>query len=55
MHIHTDRPGDVLTACLTHGTLSDVTIDNMIEQSRDMAKSSSPATAAGGPGRPGLT
>ncbi|MGI6666347.1 MAG: DAK2 domain-containing protein [Bacillota bacterium] len=50
VHIHTDRPGDVLTACLTHGTLSDVTIDNMIEQSRDMAKSSSPATAAGGPG-----
>ena len=37
VHIHTDRPGDVLTLCLEFGTLSNVTIDNMVEQSSAMA------------------
>jgi len=34
IHIHTQRPGEVLTLCLKYGSLSQVTIDNMIEQSR---------------------
>lgn len=34
VHIHTDRPGDVLTLCLGYGSLSQVTIDNMIEQAQ---------------------
>lgn len=34
VHVHTARPGDVLTACMQYGTLSDVTVDNMIEQSK---------------------
>ncbi len=42
VHIHTGRPGDVLSVCLKHGTLSNVTIDNMIEQSEAMARSVSP-------------
>ncbi|NLA60971.1 MAG: DAK2 domain-containing protein [Firmicutes bacterium] len=46
VHIHTDRPGDVLTVCLKHGTLSNVTIDNMIEQSEAMARSASEGGSA---------
>lgn len=32
VHIHTNNPGVVLEACLKHGSLSDITIDNMREQ-----------------------
>lgn len=39
VHIHTARPGDVLTLCLEFGTLSSVTVDNMIEQSRALTES----------------
>jgi DAK2 domain fusion protein YloV len=49
VHIHTDRPGDVLSICLRHGTLSSVTIDNMIEQSEAMARSVSPGSGAVAP------
>lgn len=35
VHIHTKAPGEVLTLCLKYGSLSQVTIDNMIEQSRE--------------------
>ncbi len=45
VHIHTDRPGEVLNVCLRHGALSNVTIDNMIEQSQAMARSVSDAGA----------
>jgi DAK2 domain fusion protein YloV len=48
VHIHTDMPGDVLIVCLRHGSLSNVTIDNMIEQSRAMAQSTSGGAVAGG-------
>ncbi len=39
VHIHTKIPGDVLTLCLKYGTLSQVTIDNMVEQSRQASES----------------
>lgn len=39
VHIHTARPGEVLTACMEFGSLSSVTVDNMIEQSREAARS----------------
>jgi len=45
VHIHTDRPGEVLTVCLKHGTLSNVTIDNMVEQSQAMAQAVSGGSA----------
>jgi DAK2 domain fusion protein YloV len=32
VHIHTNNPGTVLEICLQHGSLSDITIDNMREQ-----------------------
>jgi DAK2 domain fusion protein YloV len=38
VHIHTARPGSVLDICLKHGTLSNVTIDNMVEQSQEAFK-----------------
>lgn len=38
VHVHTDRPGDVLNLCLRFGALSDVTIDNMVDQSRAMVE-----------------
>jgi len=38
VHIHTKSPGEVLTYCLRYGALSEVTIDNMIEQSRKAMK-----------------
>lgn len=34
VHIHTDAPHKVLDICLKYGDLSQITIDNMIEQSR---------------------
>ena len=36
VHIHTKEPGEVLSLCLKYGSLSQVTIDNMIEQSRSL-------------------
>ena len=39
VHIHTAAPGDVLTVCLEYGMLSQVTVDNMIEQSRQASES----------------
>ena len=35
VHIHTSRPGDVLGAAMAYGMLSSVTVDNMIDQSRE--------------------
>ncbi len=35
VHIHTKVPGEVLTLCLQYGTLSQVTVDNMIEQAHE--------------------
>ncbi len=34
VHIHTLRPGEVLTVCLAYGSLSQVTVDNMVEQAQ---------------------
>ncbi len=33
VHIHTGVPGEVLTLCQQYGSLSQVTVDNMVEQS----------------------
>jgi DAK2 domain fusion protein YloV len=38
VHIHTSRPGDVLTACTVFGMLSQVTVDNMVEQTRQASE-----------------
>jgi DAK2 domain fusion protein YloV len=35
VHVHTKVPGDVLTYCLQYGVLSQVTIDNMVEQAQE--------------------
>lgn len=39
VHVHTDRPGVVLSVCMEYGSLSQVTVDNMIEQSRQASES----------------
>ena len=39
VHIHTAIPGEVLKACMEYGTLSSVTVDNMVEQSRQATES----------------
>lgn len=66
VHIHTSRPGDVLTACMSHGMLSGVTVDNMIEQSKQASETyllsrdalaveaEAPARAVGGPVMPAV-
>ncbi len=38
VHIHTSKPGEVLTLCLKYGMLSQVVIDNMIEQSMELLR-----------------
>lgn len=38
VHVHTGRPGEVLSACMEFGQLSQVTVDNMIEQTRQASK-----------------
>ncbi len=48
VHIHTKTPGDVLTLCLEYGALSQVVIDNMIEQAREAAQMKLPKTAVAG-------
>ncbi len=52
VHIHTNVPGDVLTYCLRYGPLSQVGIDNMIEQAEEAMSSlvATHAMAAGGSG-----
>lgn len=45
VHIHTKAPGEVLTLCLKYGSLSQVTIDNMIEQSQEAFGKKMPLTA----------
>ncbi len=52
VHIHTNVPGDVLTYCLKYGPLSQVGIDNMIEQAQEAMGSllSTHAVAVGGTG-----
>ncbi len=35
VHVHSAHPGDVLEVCLTYGTLKDVKVTNMIEQSAE--------------------
>lgn len=51
VHIHTDRPGDVLSLCLEYGSLSQIVIDNMREQhanlvSAEASAQETPAAAA---------
>lgn len=36
VHIHTDRPGQVLSLCLGYGALSQIIIDNMLEQHENL-------------------
>ena len=36
VHIHTDQPGEVLNLCLKHGELSQIIIDNMVEQHQQL-------------------
>lgn len=36
VHIHTDRPGEVLNICLKYGELSQIIIDNMVEQHQQL-------------------
>ncbi|HHY34524.1 MAG TPA: DAK2 domain-containing protein [Firmicutes bacterium] len=38
VHIHTSKPGEVLSLCLKYGMLSQVVIDNMIEQSMELLR-----------------
>lgn len=38
VHIHTSEPGEVLSLCLKYGMLSQVVIDNMIEQSMELLR-----------------
>ncbi len=47
VHIHTNNPGKVLEACLVHGDLRDVSIENMREQFE--ALKAARAAAGGGP------
>lgn len=48
VHIHTKRPGDVLNLCQEYGSLSQVVIDNMIEQAREAAEVKFLKTAVAG-------
>lgn len=41
IHIHTEQPGSVLTACLGWGSLHDLKIDNMRDQHRHLVESNS--------------
>ncbi|HAI20895.1 MAG TPA: hypothetical protein DCM14_03220 [Clostridiales bacterium UBA8153] len=43
VHIHTDRPGQVLSLCLEYGSLSQVVIDNMQEQHANLVGAGVPA------------
>lgn len=43
VHIHTGRPGQVLSLCLEYGSLSQVVIDNMQEQHADLVGAAVPA------------
>ncbi len=38
VHVHTEKPGEVLSACMEFGDLSQVTVDNMVEQSRQASE-----------------
>ncbi len=49
VHIHTNHPGRVMEICLTHGSLTDITIDNMREQYEEL-KRARRAEAGGGDG-----
>lgn len=48
IHIHTKRPGDVLNLCQEYGALSQVVVDNMIEQAREAAEVKFLKTAVSG-------
>ncbi len=52
VHIHTQIPGEVLTLSLKYGSLSQVTIDNMIEQAAEAMgqRLAGPVAAVGGSG-----
>ena len=39
VHIHTAKPGEVLTVCMEFGRLSQVTVDDMVEQSQAASES----------------
>ncbi|QUL98350.1 MAG: DAK2 domain-containing protein [Candidatus Fermentithermobacillus carboniphilus] len=54
VHIHTDKPGEVLTLCLRYGSLSQVTIDNMIEQSQKALEERTAYAVASGDEKPSL-
>ncbi|MCR4399753.1 MAG: DAK2 domain-containing protein [Syntrophomonadaceae bacterium] len=38
VHVHTNHPGQVLETCLQFGVLSDIKINNMVEESRERAE-----------------
>jgi DAK2 domain fusion protein YloV len=48
VHIHTDRPGEVLSLCLGLGSLHQIVIDNMIAQHQELV-GSGPAPAGESP------
>lgn len=44
IHIHTNHPGVVLECCLKYGSLHDLKINNMVEQSRNAVQDNGPAS-----------
>ena len=46
VHVHTDRPGDVLTEALTYGSLLTVKVENMREQHTSKLQETNPAPQA---------
>ncbi|MBR3060461.1 MAG: DAK2 domain-containing protein [Oscillospiraceae bacterium] len=52
VHVHTDRPGDVLTEALTYGSLLTVKVENMREQHTSKLQEVEAAGAASAPKKP---
>ncbi len=52
VHVHTDRPGDVLTEALTYGSLLTVKVENMREQHTSKLQEVEAAGAAPAPKKP---
>ena len=52
VHVHTDRPGDVLTEALTYGSLLTVKVENMREQHTSKLKEVETADPSAGPKKP---
>lgn len=53
VHIHTNHPGRVLEVCLAHGSLTDVTVDNMREQFEQLKRARAGGDGGGGGGGKG--